>query len=303
MVAAVPSGAVEVVRAFLGCTVDAPDEARARGMLTKASLAEGGFHMPAAGPASYEIGEAVLEGGQVYVPVTLKDGETGQEVTMPLAPVLEDGQWKLDMGKMFEKLMGGAMEQMVEQVGTAMGAAMEGVGQALTAALGGSSEEAGEEVQAQDEASAAEEVKRIEEQAAALQGDLEQHAKQREEELEKVFGVRIPYAFEWERFRADEDARKNLRALTLLREHGIDAIYLALTGLAEQDADFRGRIARRVRWIYLDHPAGVDNKRVWGEQTTLALRIFLREGDEGYFTVEELKKALPGIVAEMPDIE
>ena len=86
--------------------------------------------------AKYAVGEAEETAEGLFVPVTITDGATGMSQTLPFAPVLEEGVWKLDMGRMMARLMGGAMQQMVEQVGSAMGAG-EGWRGALGRRLGG----------------------------------------------------------------------------------------------------------------------------------------------------------------------
>ena len=565
------TGAVAAVKGFLRAALEQGDGEAAKGFLSKESLATTTFELPEEMKgAKYEVGapEETAEG--LFVPVTISDAATGRSQTLPFAPVLEEGAWKLDMGRMMARLMGGAMQQMVEQVGSAMGAAMEGVGAAIggamEAAFGGGGEgvgggpagetaaedleklkkrveeinselsgrnnievrvevDAGSLLRGEDKeangrlvrkiidvvlrnfvyavtdanrdiplvgrvkvirlegvrearervvvsegariiyrlsvredggfydgqelatiltgvaagmaetappgdvaekasyrptgegakivrdykefvlpgvtkriaemvghevalevewesfagteedaralwlwgfnrvcgamgllVTAAEvraaiaeaiqsvrirpiphkEMKAIEmngkemlvyispddgeagafyegEMAERLSGrlklrtrpmiaELERYAKSWEKNLEELFGIRIQYAFDWDGFTCKEDEGKNAFALTRLRENGIEWMAQALASLAEKNPNFKQQVPLRVRWIYLEFAPEPELKGIRGEQTTLALKLFLHEGYAGYLTLKELEKALPKIVAEMPDI-
>jgi hypothetical protein len=77
------------------------------------------------------------------IPLDSPEG-TPPALEMACLMVKEDGQWKFDLVRSVDRMMGG-MEQAMEQVATAMGEAMQGVGQALAdglqQAFGGSSAE------------------------------------------------------------------------------------------------------------------------------------------------------------------
>ena len=146
--------------------------------------------------------------------------------------------------------------------------------------------------------------------------ELERYAKRWETSLMELFrekgssdggeippGVSIQYAFDWDGFTCNDDENKNALALTRLRENGIDWMYYALASLVEKNPNFKQQLPMRVRWIYLEHAPSAAEKGIRGEQTTLALKIFLHEGYDGYLTPKDLERALPGIVAAMPDIE
>jgi hypothetical protein len=132
------AAAVAAVKRFLTYVVDKPDEAKAKAQLSKATLESGSFELPSTmAGAKYTIAEPRLEAGQLWIPVDLSgtDGEgTPQKMTVPFALVQEDGQWKLDMMRTIEKLMGG-MEGVVDKMVDAVGQVMEGVGDALAAGL------------------------------------------------------------------------------------------------------------------------------------------------------------------------
>ena len=132
--------------------------------------------------------------------------------------------------------------------------------------------------------------------------ELERYAKSWEKNLEELFKSRIQYAFDWDGFTCHDDEGKNAFALTQLREKGIEWMAQALASLAEKNPNFKQQVPSRVRWIYLEFAPRAELKGIRGEQTTLALKLFLHEGYAGYLTLKELEKALPKIVAEMPDI-
>ena len=132
--------------------------------------------------------------------------------------------------------------------------------------------------------------------------ELERYAKSWEKNLEELFKSRIQYAFDWDGFTCHDDEGKNAFALTQLREKGIEWMAQALASLAEKNPNFKQQVPLRVRWIYLEFAPRAEMKGIRGEQTTLALKLFLHEGYAGYLTLKDLEKALPKIVAEMPDI-
>lgn len=74
---------------------------------------------------------------------------------MPCLIVREEGQWKFDLPGSMDRLFGGGLDAMVQQLASTMATAMEGVGQAmaegLKEAFGGMS---GEAPAASDEAPA-----------------------------------------------------------------------------------------------------------------------------------------------------
>ena len=132
----IPSAAIDAVKGFLKFALDEPDEAKARALLSKSSLETATFQLPPElRGARYEIGAAVQEASGIFVPVMITEAASGVSQTLPFAPVLEVGAWKLDMGWMVEKLMGGSMSQLVEQMGNALGEVMKGMGEAMAGAM------------------------------------------------------------------------------------------------------------------------------------------------------------------------
>jgi hypothetical protein len=93
-----------------------------------------------------------------------------------------------------------------------------------------------------------------------------------------------------------------LFAFALLKEHGIDVLYYAVTALAEKNPNFKQQFAQRIAWLYVESVGSPEEKGVDGAQTTIRYRCYLFEGYKGYLTQKELEKALPAVVAGMPDM-
>ncbi len=75
----------------------------------------------------------------------------GQSMTAPVIVVREDGQWRLDMLASMQRMFGGSLDTMVENMGQAMGKAMEAVGDAMSKAFEGLGGEPAKEEPVQEE--------------------------------------------------------------------------------------------------------------------------------------------------------
>jgi len=129
-----PPGAMNVVKNFLTHAIDRPDKKKAETYLTAECLAQGSFNLPPEMVgAQYTIQEPIIEAGQLWIPVQIN--ASSQTLVVPLAPVEENGKWKLDMNKTAEKMLGGMMEGVVNHLTDAVGKVMEGVGEAMASAF------------------------------------------------------------------------------------------------------------------------------------------------------------------------
>ena len=111
----------------------------------------------------------------------------------------------------------------------------------------------------------------------------------------------IVYAVDWAGFTSDADTGRNRFALTLLREHGIDAIYYALSTRCQRDPAFKDQVRRRVRTLRLTHVPRPADKGLASDGDAIVYRLFLHQGYSGYLTIENIEKRLPGVVARMAD--
>ncbi len=100
---------------------------------------------------------------------------------------------------------------------------------------------------------------------------------------------------------AADDGRVGF-GLSLLREHGVDVLYHAVTGLLKSNPNFAEQFRQRVRRFVVNHVGEPSQKGVGFEQDAIVYQLFLHEGYKGYLTLADMKKALPGIVAQMRDV-
>jgi hypothetical protein len=263
----------------------------------------------ASGNLTYKIGQAVKEGDEVIVPVTVTDGATNQTQTLEITPVLEDGQWRIDLARTMDRAMGGAMEQLTEQMGDAMkgiGDAMaEGISKAFeTISSGGETSEEEEGEDDEEEEDESETSGGGDESTRELDRLIDlarEHMLGWQQNLVEELGTPIGWDVDFEGFASHPEMQKNLFAQHLLREHGIDHIYYAISNLAKRDPAFKDAFARRVGMIRLTHVPTSEEKGLTSNGMAIELKLALHEGYEGYLTPQELEEQLPGIVFAMAE--
>jgi len=132
--------------------------------------------------------------------------------------------------------------------------------------------------------------------------DIREAAQYWEKELREnpEYGATVTYYIDFAGFTSSPEDQKNKFALTLLKEHGIDALYYAVTGLFESNPNFKQQFIERVHRFVIHHASEPSAKNVHGYGDAIVYELFLHEGYKGYLTIDELKKKLPKIVAEMP---
>lgn len=77
----------------------------------------------------FKLGEAKIEGDKATVSTTLKDDETSLDLQTVI--VREDGKWKVDLESTMMTMLGGAMGEMMKQIGEGMEAATEKMDEAM----------------------------------------------------------------------------------------------------------------------------------------------------------------------------
>ena len=133
--------------------------------------------------------------------------------------------------------------------------------------------------------------------------DLRHSAKYWEQEMAgEEHRAPITYYIDFAGFTSSPDDQKNRFALTLLKEHGIDTMYYAVTRLFEKNPNFAQQFRQRVRRFVINHVDDAMHKRVGYLDDAIVYECFLHEGYKGYLTIDDLVKRLPGVVAEMSDI-
>jgi len=84
-------------------------------------------------------------------------------------------------------------------------------------------------------------------------------------------------------FCSNVDSGRNLFALQLLREHGIDHLFYAVTGLAEKNPNFKQQFAERVSVLRLVHVATPALKNVAAGPGLIVVSLSLHQGYDGVF--------------------
>ncbi len=118
--------------------------------------------------------------------------------------------------------------------------------------------------------------------------------------LREGLGAEVAVDVDWTGFLAHGDPVARKWAVDRLPQDGLEPLLYALTGLAETGEDFARLIRGRVRAIRVESVPAAARKCLLAQGNTLVLRIFLFEGWNGRLTIDELKKALPGVLAGMP---
>ncbi len=152
----VSAGAIEVLRRFLDASLR-EDEQAMKACLSRQTLESGQMNSDGPEGVKYILGDAQIEGDHVVIPmkaVPIDAGE-GAPAAMEMACIMvrEDGAWKFDLATTMERLMGGGLGTMMEDVASKMAEAMQGMGEALATGLGAAFGESSGEEQKWDQAS------------------------------------------------------------------------------------------------------------------------------------------------------
>lgn len=133
-----PNDAYATIRNFIEASNRKDLKAMER-YLTKKTVESGQYHSDAPDLERYEFRGAVPEGNSLVVAVELfiKNAPAGQppSMVMPFVMVPEDGAYKIDLPATMDKLFGGDLEKLMQQMAETMKTAMEGMGNALAAGL------------------------------------------------------------------------------------------------------------------------------------------------------------------------
>lgn len=136
----VPPEAIKTLQDFLDASMR-KDKPAMEALLTRQSLASGNFDGKGPEGLRLVMGDGKMEDGKAIIDVKgfpEAAPEGGEPVmTMPCVLAKEDGKWKFDLMATMERMFGGSLEAVVQQMAEGMGKAMEGIGQALSEALGG----------------------------------------------------------------------------------------------------------------------------------------------------------------------
>ncbi|MCU0727843.1 MAG: YqcC family protein [Planctomycetes bacterium] len=120
--------------------------------------------------------------------------------------------------------------------------------------------------------------------------------------LREALDTDVSVEADWSGFLTHPDAAKRKYALKRLGQDALDHLYYALSSLAEKSEDLARLIRRRLRAIRIEHVPTAARKALLGVENTLIFRVSLFEGYDGRFIIDDLKKRLPVVFAEMPEI-
>jgi uncharacterized protein YqcC (DUF446 family) len=118
----------------------------------------------------------------------------------------------------------------------------------------------------------------------------------------EAIGAEVAVEADWSGFLAHPDTGKRTYALKRLGQDALDHLYYALSALAKKSEDLARLIRRRLRTIRIEHVPTAARKALLGVENTLIFRVSLFEGYDGRFIIDDLKKRLPVVFAEMPEL-
>jgi len=109
----------------------------------------------------------------------------------------------------------------------------------------------------------------------------------------------IDFEVDWAGFTSHSEPGKNQFALIQLSEVGLGWVFYALSGQCEEDAEFKARLADRVRKLRLAHVPSAKEKDISFEGSTLVYKMFLHTDYNGRFVIDHLKEIFAEVVERM----
>lgn len=149
----IPQEAIDALQGFLeasGCE----DLEEMKQFVSKRTIESGSMNAEGGKGMKYELSEATWEGDHVMIPMraipTDEAPEGVPEMEMQCLMIQEEGTWKFDLVETMNRLMGGDVGEMMDQMADLMKDTMEGLGDAIAGGLesafggGGGSDDAEE---------------------------------------------------------------------------------------------------------------------------------------------------------------
>ncbi|MBL8695160.1 MAG: YqcC family protein [Planctomycetes bacterium] len=131
-------------------------------------------------------------------------------------------------------------------------------------------------------------------------GRLRESAEEWEKRLQEQLKVPVRYEIDWNAFTTHTDRGTIQRGLYTVGEFGIDALYYAVSGLAEKSEDLRRQVAERIRLLRLRAAATAAAKGLAVDGNALVLTLSVHSDPKGYLTLQELTQRLPRALERMP---
>jgi hypothetical protein len=292
----VPQAAIDVLQKFLEASIR-KDLETMKTCVTKKTLEAGQMNTEGPTDVTIVLGQATREGENIIIPAKLvaNPPSTDAPFEMPCIMMLEDGQWKFDLGSTIERLMSGAgLDRMMEEVASKMSTAMEGVADALSegfkAAFG--SEEPAKETQGEpdwEKASleiAADELLPLPEMTPLPKTQAA---------ISQALGSQVLI------MAAIPDLLRTVHSddsVTLINWFE-DQLFAALPGIFAQAAQ-RVPVTGRLRAVRIEAAETADDRLIALDGSDLVYRMFLNR-NEGYYSDDYIATILSGVVAGLPE--
>lgn len=134
----IPQEAINVLQGFLDAS-GREDIEEMKQFVSKQTIESGSMNTEGGKGMKYELSEATWEGDHVVIPMratpTDEAPEGAPEMEMQCLMVQEEGEWKFDLVETMNRLFGGDMGEMMDQMADLMKDTMEGLGDAIAGGL------------------------------------------------------------------------------------------------------------------------------------------------------------------------
>lgn len=304
----VPSEAMAVLQRFLEASL-VKDETAMRSCLSRNTLESGSFSANGPENVTFQLGEPSWEGRRIIVPVTgipnppdpdaqpLPEGfPAPAPLQLPAILVHEEGEgggWKLDLAATMDRMMGGSMEQTMNQLANTMSQAVGAIGSAFSEgmAFGAGESDSGSAVSpvpdwnlvplvpCVDEVLPLPGMEPLPKLAAALSGAL---------------GAEIVV----------QAAMSDLLRQVASDQHEVllnwfeDQLFANWGSLLARVND-QQFLAGRLRAVRIEAAAYHEHRFIALDGNDLVYRIYIND-PAGYYSDEELERILPGVLAGLP---
>jgi hypothetical protein len=285
----VPREAILTLNTYLSAFLR-HDEAAMRACVARQTLESDQMRNDAPEGFTFALGEAKMEGENAIIPMALTPlGATEPAMQMECLLTLEDGAWKVDLVAALERMMRGPMAAAMEDVTAGMAQAMEGVGHAMAEAFGPTTTgEIG--VGDQDWSGASLEV-------------------QEDEFLPMPAMTPLPKTTEAVRYALGADCPVTAAIGDLLQTLGSDETDVLVAWFEDTLFAGLGQILKavaaemplqgRLHAIRIEAAGWIEDRFVALDGSDLVYRMF-PANQEGYYSDEELRMILMGVLAGLP---
>ncbi len=119
--------------------------------------------------------------------------------------------------------------------------------------------------------------------------------------LDALFRHPIAFQIDFDGFLSHPQSDVNLRALHMLKEHGVDHLYYVVSNLAESNPNFKQQFRDRISALRLVHVPTPAEAAITTVGSTLLYKLHLHSGYTGYLTMDDLTDQIPALIAALED--